>query len=142
MEHAELEHLARHIQRAAGGVLWREVSGRIEVAVIHRPHREDWSFPKGKLEKGETFEDAALRETLEETGLICELGPFLGTTEYQHRSGKDKVVAYFAMQVVVGEFVVNDEADELRWLTIPAAQALLTYEHDTDVLGPLLEFVS
>ena len=137
MERLELDDLDHRIQRAAGGVLWRVESGDLEVAVIHRPHREDWSFPKGKLEKGETFEQAALRETLEETGLICDLGPFLGTTEYQHRSGKDKVVAYFAMSVVIGEFTINEEADELRWLSLPQAREILTYEHDADVLVPL-----
>ncbi len=60
--------------KAAGGVVWRRGAGGIEVAVCHRPHREDWSLPKGKLDPGETWEEAALREVEEEIGFTCTLG--------------------------------------------------------------------
>ena len=121
--------------RAAGGVIYRdtEPSG-FEVAVIHRPHREDWSFPKGKLDKGETFEDCALRETWEETGLVCELGRFLGVTEYIHRKGRPKIVAYWLMSITGGEFTINEEADEIRWLGIDEARGLVTYDRDRELL--------
>ncbi|HUH08052.1 MAG TPA: NUDIX domain-containing protein, partial [Egibacteraceae bacterium] len=64
--------------RAAGGVLWRDVGGRIEVAVVHRPHRADWSLPKGKLDPGESSPEAALREVFEETGIRGRLGRGVG----------------------------------------------------------------
>ena len=121
--------------RAAGGIVLRTSrANRIELAVLHRPHREDWSFPKGKLEPGETFEECALREVAEESGLTCRLERFIGTTEYIHRKGRPKIVAYWLMSVIEGTFEVNPEADELRWCTIDEARRLVTYERDREVL--------
>jgi 8-oxo-dGTP diphosphatase len=121
--------------RAAGGlVVRRTLQGWPEIAVVHRPEREDWSFPKGKLEPDESFEEAAVREVLEETGLTCQLGIFLGHTEYRDRKDRPKVVAYWAMEVVEGSFTPNDEVDELRWLDVGAASDLLTYERDRELL--------
>jgi 8-oxo-dGTP diphosphatase len=115
--------------RAAGGVVRRE--GRI--AVVHRPRYDDWSLPKGKLDPGETWEEAALREVREETGLECELGEELSSTSYHDRKGRSKLVRYWLMDVVGGEFEPNDEVDELRWLTPAEAAALLTYPRDAEL---------
>jgi 8-oxo-dGTP diphosphatase len=115
--------------RAAGGVVRRE--GRI--AVVHRPRYDDWSLPKGKLDPGETWEEAALREVREETGLECELGEELSSTSYHDRKGRSKLVRYWLMDVVGGAFEPNDEVDELRWLTPAEAAALLTYPRDAEL---------
>ncbi|WP_028059252.1 NUDIX hydrolase [Candidatus Solirubrobacter pratensis] len=115
--------------RAAGGVVRRE--GRI--AVVHRPRYDDWSLPKGKLDPGETWAEAALREVREETGLECELGEELSSTSYHDRKGRSKLVRYWLMDVVGGEFEPNDEVDELRWLTPAEAAALLTYPRDAEL---------
>jgi len=124
-----------NLMRAAGGVICRGAEhGRFEVAILHRPHREDWSFPKGKLDPGESFEDCALRETWEETGFRCRLERFVGTTEYIHRKGRPKIVAYWLMSVVSGEFTVNPEADDLRWVTLEEAAELVTYDRDRELL--------
>lgn len=124
--------------RAAGGIVWRiSKRGRLEVAVCHRPHREDWTFPKGKLDEGESYEEAALREVFEETGLVCRLEDFVGTTQYVHRKGQPKVVAYWLMSVKRGKFAPNDEVDELRWLPPAKARELLTFPHDAELLGAL-----
>jgi 8-oxo-dGTP diphosphatase len=115
--------------RAAGGVVRRD--GRI--AVVHRPRYDDWSLPKGKLDPGETWEEAALREVREETGLECELGDELSSTRYHDRKGRSKLVRYWLMDPVEGEFAPNDEVDELRWLTPAEAAALLTYPRDKEL---------
>ncbi|HEY1990640.1 MAG TPA: NUDIX hydrolase [Acidimicrobiales bacterium] len=126
------------IIRAGGGLVVRMVRGRLEVVLVHRPVREDWSFPKGKLEDGELLEECALREVREETGLICRLGRFLGHTEYLDRKDRQKVVAYWMMSVEKDEgFAVTEEVDELRWLGVADALALLSYERDGELLTAL-----
>lgn len=121
--------------RAAGGVVVREGDDGPEVAVVYRPRYGDWSFPKGKLDPGETSEDAALREVREETGLVCKLGAELASARYTDQHGRAKVVRYWLMTVVSDPgFEPNDECDELRWLPVAAAADLLTYERDRELL--------
>ena len=116
---------------AAGGVVVRD--GR--VAVVHRPRYDDWSLPKGKLDEAETFEQAALREVEEETGLRCELVRELPSVEYEVR-GRPKLVRYWLMTVDSDPgFSPNDEVDELRWPSAADAAELLTYERDKEVLS-------
>ena len=116
--------------KAAGGVPVRSGPDGPEVAVIHRPKYEDWSLPKGKLDEGEGFEQAALREVEEETGLRCDLGPELSPVSYRDRKGRSKLVRYWLMRATDGEFRPGPEVDELRWLDHDGAQGLLSYEHD------------
>jgi 8-oxo-dGTP diphosphatase len=117
---------------AAGGVV---IDRDGQVVLVHRPRYDDWAFPKGKLDPGESFEDAALREVEEETGLRCRLVRELPSSEYHDNKGRSKVVRYWLMEVEdeVG-FVPNDEVDELRRLPLDDALALLTYDRDHDVL--------
>ena len=120
--------------RAAGGIVIRPVAnGRFEVACIFRETRGDWTFPKGKLDPGETFEQAALREVWEETGMHCEVIRFAGTTNYTHRKGKPKIVAYYLMSVATGEFAPNDEVDELVWLPLEQVREHLTWDRDQEL---------
>ena len=117
---------------AAGGVVVRD-DGR--VALVHRPRYDDWTLPKGKLDAGETFEEAALREMWEETGLRCRLERELPAVEYSVGT-RPKVVRYWLMSVESDPgFVANDEVDELRWLSPADAAALLTYDRDKEVLS-------
>jgi 8-oxo-dGTP diphosphatase len=123
---------------AAGGVVMRGAPDETEVAVVHRPRYDDWSFPKGKLDPGETFEEAALREVREETGLVCRLGPELAFARYEDNKGRPKVVRYWLMAVIEDPgFEPNDEVDELRWLAPEAATALLTYSRDRELIEAL-----
>ena len=119
---------------AAGGVVQGD-DGR--VLLVHRPRYDDWTLPKGKLDPGETFEQAALREVREETGLECALGRELATTEYRDNKDRPKVVRYWLMEVEGGDFEPNDEVDEVRWVALPGAVEQLTYERDRDVLAAL-----
>jgi len=129
---------AETLVRAAGGIVLRDTpGGRREVAVVHRPARDDWSLPKGKLEPDESFEDCALREVQEETGLRCRLRRFVGFTEYRDRRDRPKLVAYWLMDVIDGEFTPSDEVDEMRWLELTIAGRSLTYERDRDLIAVL-----
>ncbi len=116
--------------KAAGGVVMRDG----QVALVHRPRYDDWTLPKGKLDPPESFEQAAVREVQEETGLrgrtVRELPPI------SYKVGnRDKIVRYWLMDVERdGPFVPNDETDELRWLPVDEAAQLLTYDRDRDVL--------
>jgi 8-oxo-dGTP diphosphatase len=114
--------------RAAGGIVARD--GR--VLLVHRPARRDWTFPKGKLETGESWEDAALREVEEETALVCELGSYVASTTYEVARGT-KEVRWFHM-TAIGDALAQNEVDEVRWVTPDEAQALLTYERDRELL--------
>ena len=87
---------------AAGGVVVRGEGEPLELAVVHRPRYDDWSLPKGKLESGERWEDAALREVEEETGLRCELGDELESARYRDRKGRDKLVRWWLMRPFEG----------------------------------------
>ena len=124
--------------RAAGGLVVREPAGRrVQIAVVHRPKYDDWSLPKGKLERGESWERGALREVEEETGFRCELGGELEPARYRDRKGRDKLVRYFRMRPLDGAFEPGDEVDELRWLAPADAVALLDYEHDRRLVAAL-----
>lgn len=119
--------------KAAGAVLWREADGDVEIAVVHRLRYDDWSLPKGKLDRGETIPACAVREIREETGYSCVLGRHLRQVSYDVR-GVPKTVDYYAAEALSGSFEVSDEVDELRWLPIAEASALLTYDPDREVL--------
>jgi len=126
------------IVEAAGGVICRPgPAGLVEIAIIHRPGLDDWSLPKGKLEAGETHEVAALREVEEETGLRCQVVGELGRSNYVDRRGRDKVVSYWVMRPVDGDFRPNAEADMMRWVTIDEAVELLTYPRDRELVGSI-----
>jgi 8-oxo-dGTP pyrophosphatase MutT (NUDIX family) len=125
------------VVQAAGGLVVRRQGGLLEIVVVHRPMQHDWSFPKGKLEPGETLESAALREVWEETGMTCDLLRFIGHTEYVDRKGRPKTVAYWIMAAEGGFFSPNEEVDELRWLSLDLASRLLSYPRDRELVAVL-----
>ncbi|ADU00178.1 ADP-ribose pyrophosphatase [Mycolicibacterium gilvum Spyr1] len=125
---------------AAGAVLWRPQDGTDapEIAIIHRPRYDDWSLPKGKVDPGETDTVAAVREIEEETGFRSHLGRRLPTVTYPV-DGAVKKVRYWAARAVGGEFVPNDEVDEMKWLPADKAIAELGYPHDRKVVRRFLK---
>jgi 8-oxo-dGTP diphosphatase len=108
--------------------------GAVEVLVIHRVNRQDWTFPKGKVEAGETPQACALREVEEETGLRCRLEEELPRTSYVDRKGRLKVVRYWAMRPRSGTAGPRKEVDAVRWVPLGAAARMLTYERDRALL--------
>ena len=136
----EVRPAATPVVIAAGGVVYRTVNRHIvEYAIVHRPAYDDWSLPKGKLQPGETEEEAAVREVEEETGMRCRIVRALGTTSYIDRKGRPKVVYYWLMRAVTGKFVINGEIDDLRWEELGPAIDLLSYDRDRTLLRALGE---
>ena len=108
------------------------------MVVVHRPKYDDWSLPKGKLEEGESWEEAALREVAEETGLECELGAELSPTSYHDRKGRAKMVRWWLMRSGGGPLGSDHEVDEVRWVPVAEARGLLDYETDLELLREAL----
>lgn len=125
---------------AAGGIVVRPGHTGPEVLLVHRPRYDDWSFPKGKQDPGETHEETALREVAEETGLACVLRAYVGEIRYHDHRNRAKVVHYWQMEPTGdGVFAPDDEVDRLHWCAPAEAATLLTYAHDRALLGRLEE---
>jgi 8-oxo-dGTP diphosphatase len=128
--------MAQEEVRAAGGLVVRD-DGR--VAVVHRPRHGDWSLPKGKLDPGETWQLAAVREIEEETGVRARIVRELEPARYRDDRGRDKLVRWYRMEVVdPGQFVPSQEVDHLRWVTPEEARRLLSYGHDRALVETLV----
>lgn len=127
--------------KAAGAIIWREnLPFELEVLVIHRPQYDDWSFPKGKVEEGETPIAAAFREVKEETGVEAIFGQYLGTTSYKVEDHKKKVKYWMAQAYKESApFTPNAEVDKIEWVDIKTARHFLTHDEDRDLLD---EFVA
>ncbi len=117
---------SRLLVLAAGGLVWRDGPGGPALALVHRPRYDDWSLPKGKLERGEAFRAAAVREVTEETGLAPRVDGFAGFTLYVAKR-RPKLVLFWHMDGGDGAFVPNDEVDRLEWLTPADAVARLAH---------------
>ena len=123
--------------RAAGGIVFRVSPKRnLKVLLAHRPRYDDWGFPKGKSDAGETPEETAVREVLEETGYHCRIVAPVGTTRYRIIGGA-KEVHWFAMRPLPDSpgFEKNDEVDAIKWVTRKKAKEALDFENDRLLLG-------
>jgi len=117
------------LQWVAGGLVWRDDPDGRKLAVIHRPKKRDWSLPKGRLEEGESFMAAALREVAEETGCEARIEEFAGFALYPAK-GAPKLVLFWHMAVRGGRFRPSDEVDRLEWLT--PGEALRRLDHPAE----------
>ena len=126
------------VVRAAGGLVTRSEQGQTEILLVHRPAYDDWGFPKGKADPGESDEECALREVEEETGLSCAIVDELPSVSYHDGKGRPKTVRYFAMRPLSGTFEPHAEIDDARWLPPEEALARLSYDRDRVLLGELL----
>lgn len=108
----------------------------MKILLAHRPRYDDWGLPKGKADKGETPEETAVREVLEETGFHCRVVAPIGTTRYRVTGGI-KEVNWFAMRPLPDSpgFKKNKEVDETRWLSRKQAISLCDYENDRELIS-------
>ena len=119
---------------AAGGLVWRETPTGRELALIHRERYNDWTLPKGKRETGESWQETALREVLEETGLKVKLGQFAGSLGYSV-NGIPKVVLFWHMKLAgPAKFRPNSEVDQMIWLPFEQALEKITYQDEIRLL--------
>ncbi len=130
--------------------MWRVRKGTLQILAVHRPRYDDWSWPKGKLDVGETLPACAVREVAEETGLVIELGQPLPTLRYPITGGKAKIVRYWAARAIspdapaaIARTAVKaaskNEIDEVKWLTVEAARHLITFHDDLRPLERLID---
>ena len=135
---------------AAGALVWRVRDDELQVLAVHRPRYDDWSWPKGKLNRGETLPGCAVREVAEETGKQVILGQTLPTLKYPIGGGKTKVVRYWAAQATSAttkavvarpqvKKAAKHEIDKAKWLTIEQARSRITFKDDLKPLARLEE---
>lgn len=122
------------IIQAAGGLVWRTTPNGREVAVIHRGRYGDWTLPKGKLNPGENWEEAAVREVKEETGCNVKLESFAGEVNYEVK-GAPKTVLFWNM-IPIGEckFEPSEEVNQVAWLPVQKALERLDYAGERELL--------
>lgn len=120
---------------AAGGVVWRQTGTGAEVLVAHRPEHRDWTFPKGKVDGGETLRRCARREVEEETGYRCRTAERLPLVTYNDARDRRKAVVYWVMTVQDGAFAPNHEVDAIGWFDLASAAAVLSYRRDVELLA-------
>lgn len=124
------------LTRAAGGLVWRRGAHGPELILIRRFRHgiDEWSLPKGKLDAGESYPEAAVREVEEETGVRAALGRFVGVMQYLV-NGENKVVCFWEMTAIgQGKALDTDEVAEVRWVTRDEAIGMLTHEQNRELL--------
>ncbi len=122
--------MAKKLIMAAGGILERDG----EILLVQRPRYQDWSLPKGKLDRGETPLKAALREVREETGYQAKALNFAGAFGYEVK-GAPKVVLYWMMKPLKqGPILDPEEVSEMRWVAVRKALRMMTYELERDLV--------
>jgi 8-oxo-dGTP pyrophosphatase MutT (NUDIX family)/phosphohistidine phosphatase SixA len=131
-----------HVILAAGALPWSRRRGELQVALVHRPRYDDWSWAKGKLDPREEWPVAAVREVFEETGFHVHLGRPLPSADYTVQTGTGppmtKHVRYWAAEVVGGDGTLVNEIDEVVWLDVAEATSRLSYSRDGDQLNALV----
>ncbi len=136
-------------QVSAGGVVYRRRGGGFEVALISVGEQGRWQLPKGLVGRGETPEEAALREVGEETGLACEVVAELERVEYWYfskggarRLRFHKFVHFYLMRYLSGDVSGHDdEVNEARWVALEEAEGMLAFKGERKALREAREML-
>ncbi|NKX53521.1 NUDIX hydrolase [Arthrobacter sp. E918] len=123
---------------AAGALCWRVRENKLQVLLIHRPRYRDWSWPKGKLDSGETLPECAVRELREEIQVDVQLGIPLPTVRYRISSGIKEVFYWAARLQDVEPVPDGTEVDEVKWCPVDEALELLSNPSDREPLEELI----
>ncbi len=124
---------------AAGAAVYRMRNGKPEILLTHRPRYDDWSLPKGKLNRGEGFRDCAERETEEESGVTGVVEDLIGTVGYVTGAGNNKAVRYWLLQAKDESFKPNQEVDKIRWFRPNKAMDKATYSRDEAIIAAAVD---
>jgi 8-oxo-dGTP diphosphatase len=119
---------------AAGAVVYRLRRNKLEILLVHRQRYNDWSLPKGKLDRRESFETCAQREVLEETGVAGVIEDALGTVGYVTPAGNNKAVRYWLLRATEESFKPNSEVDKIRWVSPKKAAEKASYGRDVALI--------
>ncbi|MGH1561463.1 NUDIX hydrolase [Mumia sp. DW29H23] len=140
--------MSRPVRMSAGAVVWRPAGSKakdgLEILLVHRPRHDDWTIPKGTVERGELRPTTAVREVEEETGVLARLGVPLIELEYEYTKGRTKNVAYWSATPISGDadaYVPNREIDGVSWVPLDKATRRLSYDNDRAVLDAFVERV-
>jgi len=124
----------KSVIQAAGGIIWKKEGNQKKLAVVHRHKHNDWSLPKGKVDPGENWKEAAVREVLEETGCVGKIKKYAGSISYL-LDGKPKVVLFWHMEIKSEKpDQMNGEVDEVRWLTVEEALKIMDYADEKELI--------
>jgi 8-oxo-dGTP pyrophosphatase MutT (NUDIX family) len=121
------------------GDQWSTAHNSIEVVLVGRSNSGIWALPKGTPKSGETFEQVAVREVQEETGLEVRLIAYIGNISYSFIHDKtrfQKQVRHFLFEAIGGDISRHDaEYDRVEWFSIAEAGRLLTYQNEVNILS-------
>jgi 8-oxo-dGTP pyrophosphatase MutT (NUDIX family) len=125
---------------SAGGVVFRERDGHVEVVLVARPKQGLWALPKGTPEAGETVEQTAIREVQEETGLVVSITREIGAIRYRYAVPSEhvlvsKVVHHYLMEATGGDVTLHDhEYDVVDWVDIHEAVGRMSYANERTIV--------
>ncbi len=130
-------------EHSSGGAVIRTKEGVAHVAMIATRGKTRWGLPKGAVSDGETSEQAALREVLEETGLQAEIIKPLDTIEYFFRAGDTlirKRVDFYLMRYIAGELTPQlSEVDDVEWVEMSVAIQRASFDSERKLLAAVLQ---
>lgn len=135
-----LECLYEH---SCGAVVFRRINDEYRFLLIKNRRSNHWGFPKGHMEKGETREDTAKREVLEETGIHIDIiDGFCRDSQYKIGSKIEKRVEVFLASTKDTQTLIQkEEIEDYIWLRFPEALEMLKFENDKEILTSVREFM-